>query len=66
MGVTSSDWTTESNWDRNALPAATNNIIVPNVGTIPLIGSRDSVEMNDLTVETNAFFSYFRRWSGNG
>ncbi len=62
-GLTSSDWTTESNWDRNALPATTNNIIIPNVGTTAVIGSGDTVQMNDLTVETGASFSILEEGS---
>ena len=49
-GSVSSNWHTAGNWSNNAVPTATDNVIIPNVSTDPLISTADAV-CADMTIE---------------
>jgi hypothetical protein len=49
-GSDSSDWATPANWDTNAIPTATDNVIIPDVATAPIIGATTGALTNDLTI----------------
>lgn len=49
-GSDSSDWATPANWDTNAIPIATDNVIIPDVTTAPIIGATTGALTNDLTI----------------
>jgi len=49
-GSVSSDWATPANWDTNAIPIATDNVIIPDVTIAPIIGATTGAVTNDLTI----------------
>ena len=49
-GGTDTDWATAANWDINTVPSATDNVIIPDVGTAPIIGATTGAEINNLTI----------------
>ena len=49
-GSDSSDWANGANWDSNAVPIATDNVIIPDVTTTPIIGATTGAVTNDLTI----------------
>ena len=49
-GSGSSDWDTTANWDINTVPSATDNVIIPDVATAPIIGATTEAEINNLTI----------------
>ena len=49
-GSDSSDWATGANWDTNTVPTATDNVMIPNVVTAPIIGATTGAVANDLTI----------------
>ncbi|WP_083629605.1 MBG domain-containing protein [Tenacibaculum agarivorans] len=53
-GNTNSTWNTATNWEGDITPLATDNYIIPNVGTTPNISSGVVAEMNSLTVEASS------------
>ncbi|CAL2111261.1 conserved protein of unknown function precursor containing a type A C-terminal secretion signal [Tenacibaculum sp. 190130A14a] len=54
LGTVDSNWTVTGNWGGGALPTTTDNVVIPNVATTPVIGS--SVQINDLTVASLSSF----------
>ena len=51
-GTTSNLWTTASNWSTSRLPTITDEVIIPNVGTLPVISTPQTV--NKLTINSGA------------
>ena len=49
-GGTNTDWATAANWDINTVPSATDNVIIPDVATAPIIGATTGAEINNLTI----------------
>ncbi len=49
-GGTDTDWATAANWDINTVPSATDNVIIPDVATAPIIGATTGAEINNLTI----------------
>lgn len=49
-GGTNTDWATAANWDINTVPSATDNVIIPDVATAPIIGATTGSEINNLTI----------------
>ena len=49
-GSASSVWATGANWDTNVAPIATDNVIIPDVATAPIIGATTGAVSNDLTI----------------
>jgi hypothetical protein len=49
-GGTDTDWATAANWDINTVPSATDNVIIPDVATAPIIGATTEAEINNLTI----------------
>ena len=49
-GSDSSDWANGANWDSNAVPIVTDNVIIPDVDTAPIIGATTGAVTNDLTI----------------
>jgi len=49
-GSDGSDWAAAANWDINTVPSATDNVIIPDVGTAPIIGATTEAEINNLTI----------------
>ena len=60
-GATDSDWQTPTNWSRNSLPSAADQIIIPDVTNQPQIsnsdGSNGNVTLEDITINTSAELS---------
>lgn len=53
-GSSSSDWNTAANWDLNAVPTATDNVVIANAGTAPVVASGVGASCNNLTVNSSA------------
>ena len=51
-GTTSNLWTTASNWSTSRVPTITDEVIIPNVGTLPVISTPQTV--NKLTINSGA------------
>jgi hypothetical protein len=49
-GSDSSDWNTAANWDTNTIPTSADNIVIPEVGTAPIIGATTTSVTNNLTI----------------
>ena len=49
-GGTNTDWATAANWDINTVPSATDNVIIPDFATAPIIGATTGAEINNLTI----------------
>ena len=49
-GSESSDWSTVANWNTNTVPTTTDNVIVPDVLTAPIIGASTAAVIMDLTI----------------
>ena len=49
-GSDTSDWVTAANWDINTVPSATDNVVIPDVATAPIIGATTEAEINNLTI----------------
>ncbi|TXD54279.1 MULTISPECIES: T9SS type A sorting domain-containing protein [unclassified Polaribacter] len=49
-GSESADWATTNNWDTNTVPIASDNVIIPEVTTAPIIGATTGAVVNDLTI----------------
>ncbi|AUC86439.1 hypothetical protein CW731_14635 [Polaribacter sp. ALD11] len=49
-GNDSSDWNTAANWDTNTIPTATDNVVIPDVATAPIIGATTGAVTNNLTI----------------
>ena len=50
-GSDSSEWAAAANWDINTVPSATDNVIIPDVATAPIIGATTGAEINNLTIK---------------
>jgi hypothetical protein len=53
-GSESTAWNTPANWSNNAVPTATDNVLVPNVANAPVIASGVGASCNNLTVNGDA------------
>ncbi|MDD2965522.1 MAG: BspA family leucine-rich repeat surface protein, partial [Bacteroidales bacterium] len=53
-GSSSSAWNTAANWDLNAVPTATDNVVIANAGIAPVITSSNQITVNQLTVNSGA------------
>ena len=53
-GSDSADWHTAANWDTNSIPTSTDNVIIANAGTAPIISSGTLAETLNLTINTGA------------
>ena len=53
-GSISTDWETAGNWDSDAVPTSTDNVIIASSGNNPVVGSDDTGDCNDLTIENGA------------
>jgi hypothetical protein len=49
-GSSSSDWSTTGNWDTNTIPTASDNVIIPDVVTAPIISASTTATTNNLTI----------------
>ena len=49
---TTSAWETASNWD-NGLPTATTDVVIPNIGSDPIISSGTTALTNNLTINSS-------------
>lgn len=54
-GSTSSDWNNSSNWVGNAVPTTTDDVVIANVGTSPIISGDFGV--NDLEIASGAILT---------
>lgn len=48
------DWNTASNWSLNAIPLATDNLIIPDVPNKPIINSNTNALANNITIDENS------------
>ena len=53
-GSESSAWNTAGNWDGNSVPSSSDDVIIANAGTAPVIGSGLSGDCKDLTINSEA------------
>ncbi|MEO9476361.1 MAG: hypothetical protein ABJG41_12530 [Cyclobacteriaceae bacterium] len=53
-GSASSDWNTPENWLSDEVPAVTDNVVIANAGSAPVIGSGTVVGCNNLTIDASA------------
>ncbi len=53
-GSVSSDWNTAANWDLNTVPGATDDVVITNTGTAPMLSASAQVSCNALTVNSGA------------
>ena len=53
-GSVSSDWNTAANWDLNTVPGATDDVVITNTGTAPMLSASAQVSCNALTVNSSA------------
>lgn len=53
-GSDSADWHTAANWDTNSIPTSTDNVVIANAGTAPIISSGTLAETLNLTINTGA------------
>jgi hypothetical protein len=53
-GAVSANWNTAGNWCGNAVPAITDNVVVPNVANKPIISGNIVALANTLTIESGA------------
>ena len=51
-GSDSADWHTAANWDTNSIPTSTDNVIIADAGTAPIISSGTLAETLNLTINT--------------
>ena len=49
-GATDSDWATASNWSPNKVPTATDDAVIPDVETAPIIGASTAAVCANLTI----------------
>ena len=53
-GSDSADWHTAANWDTNSIPTSTDNVIIADAGTAPIISSGTLAQTLNLTLLTGA------------
>ncbi len=53
-GSTSSDWNIGSNWSAGSVPLISEDVIIPDVATKPLINTGVGASCNDLTINSGA------------
>lgn len=53
-GSESSSWNTAANWDQNIVPSSTDDVIIANAGTAPVIASGTGFSCNNLTINAGA------------
>ena len=51
-GSQDSDWATAANWGGGSVPSATDDVVIANAGTAPIITT--GITVNDLTIEASA------------
>jgi len=66
-GSASSDWNTAANWSGNAVPTATDNVIIPTVATNnPVIAALASADCNNLTINSGGVLTIQSTMAGTG
>jgi hypothetical protein len=65
-GSTSTDWNTVANWSRDAVPTATDDILIPDVDNDPVISSTGTASCDDLTISNGATLTIQSDASGVG
>lgn len=65
-GSESTDWNTGANWDSGTVPTASDNVIIPSTSNIPTIGSGETYEVNDLTVQSSSIVRIGPNSGGSG
>lgn len=53
-GAISSNWNTSGNWSTGVVPGASDDVVIANAGTAPIIGSGVQADCNNLTVNAGA------------
>lgn len=53
-GSEGSDWSDADNWDGGVVPTNSDNVIIANAGTVPIIASGTEAACNDLTINASA------------
>jgi len=53
MGTNGTDWNNPNNWNENTIPTSIDNVIVPNVATLPVIDGIN-VECHSIAIDSNA------------
>lgn len=53
-GAVDTNWTITGNWGGGALPTTTDDVVIPNVATTPVVGS--TVQVKDLTIQSLSSF----------
>ncbi len=53
-GYTSNDWFTDCNWSPNCVPAAANDVVIPNTANDPVIPAAASVFARSIRIESGA------------
>ncbi|WP_299710380.1 leucine-rich repeat protein [uncultured Tenacibaculum sp.] len=56
-GANGTNWTDTGNWNENLIASTSQNVVIPNVVTSPVISSGIIAEMNDLSIEEFSSFS---------
>ena len=56
-GSESSNWETPGNWDGNAVPSSTNNVVIASTVNNPIIGSDDTGDCNELIINSDAILT---------
>lgn len=66
-GSASSDWNTAANWSGDAVPTATDDVIIPTVATNnPVIAALASADCNNLTINSGGVLTIQSTVSGTG
>jgi hypothetical protein len=66
-GSASSDWNTAANWSGNAVPTASDDVIIPSDATNnPVIAAGTSADCNDLTINSGGVLTIQSTVSGTG
>jgi hypothetical protein len=56
-GSTNSDWSVGTNWSNNATPLTTHDVLIPNVGTTPVISGGITAQVKSLIINTSSEFN---------
>ena len=53
-GSGGTSWSTAASWSEGTIPTATDDVIIPNIATKPIIGSSTGAVANDIIIETGS------------
>ncbi|MCF8231536.1 MAG: T9SS type A sorting domain-containing protein [Bacteroidales bacterium] len=56
-GSSSAAWSTSENWDMSYVPCGSDDVIIANAGTLPIIGTGVNADCNNLTINNGATFT---------